>query len=107
MGAEHFLAHDDAVTIPLETPITRDMNVTIRHSQPVRILLAGGEINLPVAAENVGKRWHMRASRCRTWITANRLKMNHPSRPHDTVVRVSEEIKMQPTAILTPQKMWR
>jgi uncharacterized protein YabE (DUF348 family) len=95
-----FLHTSDAVTIPLETPITRDMNVTIRHSQPVRILLAGGEINLPVAAENVGE------ALAQAGIPLQNLDYSQPAEnepiPADRtirVVRVSEEIKMQPTAI--------
>jgi resuscitation-promoting factor RpfB len=95
-----FLVAADAVSIPLETPITRDLTVSIRRSQPVRILLAGGEINLPVAAENVGQ------ALAQAGISLQNLDYSQPAEnepiPADRtikVVRVSEEVKMQPTAI--------
>lgn len=98
-----FLHTADAISIPLETPINQDLSVAIRRSQPVRILLAGGEINLAVAAESVGQ------ALAQAGISLQNLDYSQPAEnepiPADRtirVVRVSEEINMQPTAIPFP-----
>lgn len=95
-----FLRAADAISLPFETPIKQDLTVTIQRSQPVRILLSGGEINLPVAAESVGQ------ALAQARIPLQNLDYSQPAEhepiPADRtirVVRVSEEIKMQPAAI--------
>jgi resuscitation-promoting factor RpfB len=90
----------DALSLPLETPLTGDVTVTIRRSQPVRILSAGKETSLPTAAETVG------TALAQVGVSLQNLDFSRPGEnepiPADRriqVVRVSEEIRMQPTAI--------
>ena len=43
----------DSISLPLETPLTADLKVSVRRSQPIRILVQGQEINLPTSAETI------------------------------------------------------
>jgi uncharacterized protein YabE (DUF348 family) len=90
----------DAISLPLETPLSADLTVTIRRSQPIRILTAGKEISLPAAAQTVGE------ALAQVGISLQNLDYSQPGEtepiPADRtikVVRVREEIKMVPTAI--------
>ncbi len=94
------LRTSDFISVPLETPLITDSKVTIRHSQPVRILVQGQEITLPTAAENIGQ------ALAQAGISLQNLDFSIPSEndpiPADRtikVVRVREEITMQPKPI--------
>ena len=95
-----FLRFADFISVPLETPLIADLKVTIRRSQPVRILVQGQEITLPTAAENIGQ------ALAQAGISLQNLDYSIPSEndliPANRtvkVVRVREEILMQPKAI--------
>jgi len=94
------LRTSDFISVPLETPLIADLKVTIRHSQPVRILVQGQEIILPTAAENIGQ------ALAQAGFSLQNLDYSIPSEnnpiPADRiikVVRVREEITMQPKVI--------
>ena len=94
------LRTSDFISVPLETPLIAELKVTIRRSQPVRILVQGQEITLPTAAENIGQ------ALAQAGISLQNLDYSIPSEnnpiPADRiikVVRVREEITMQPKPI--------
>ena len=94
------LRTSDFISVPLETSLFTDLKVTIRRSQPVRILVQGQEITLPTAAENIGQ------ALAQAGIPLQNLDYSIPSEndpiPADRtikIVRVREEITMQPTPI--------
>ena len=94
------LRTSDSISVPLETPLNTELKVTIRHSQPVRILVQGQEVTLPTAAENIGQ------ALAQAGISLQNLDYSIPSEndpiPDDRtikVVHVREEITMQPKAI--------
>jgi uncharacterized protein YabE (DUF348 family) len=94
------LRTSDFISMPLETPLDADLKVAIRRSQPLRILVQGQEITLPTAAENIGQ------ALAQSGISLQNLDYSIPSEnnpiPADRtikVVRVREEITMQPKPI--------
>ena len=95
-----FLRVADDISMPLSTPLKEELKVAIRRSQPVHIRLASGEVNLPTAAVTVGE------ALAQTGISLQNLDYCLPGEneplPADRiiqVVRVSEEIGMQPSTI--------
>lgn len=95
-----FLRVADVISLPLETGVDRDLSVTIHRSQTVRIFVEGKEIDVPVVGETVGD------ALAQAGISLQNLDYSLPgeneSLPADRlirVVRVSEEVKMQTTAI--------
>jgi resuscitation-promoting factor RpfB len=90
----------DTISIPLDTPLTADIKVTIRRSQPIRILIQGQEITLPSAAETIGQ------ALAQAGISLQNLDYSIPDEndpiPADRtikVVHVREEITTQPKPI--------
>jgi len=90
------LRTSDFISVPLETPLIADIKVTIRRSQPVRILVQGQEITLPTAAKNIGQ------ALAQAGISLQNLDYSIPSEndpiPADRtikVVRVREEVTTQ------------
>jgi resuscitation-promoting factor RpfB len=94
------LRTSDFISLPLESALTSDLKVSIRRSQVVRILVQGKEISLPTAAEKIGQ------ALAQAGISLQNLDYSIPSEndpiPADRtikVVRVREEISMQPKSI--------
>jgi uncharacterized protein YabE (DUF348 family) len=90
----------DTISLPLETPLTLDIKVTIRRSQTIRILVQGQEIALPTAAETIGQ------ALAQAGISLQNLDYSIPGEnepiPADRtikVIRVREEITTQPKTI--------
>jgi uncharacterized protein YabE (DUF348 family) len=90
----------DSISMPLETPLTADLKVSIRRSQPIRIQVQGQEITLPTAAETIGQ------ALAQAGISLQNLDYSIPGEndpiPADSiikVIRVREEITTQPKTI--------
>lgn len=90
----------DFLSLPVQTPLNSDLKVTLQKSQPLRIIENGKEIELLSSAETVGQALTMAG------FSLQNLDYSEPAEnepiPVDHVikiVRVREEIQLQPTPI--------
>jgi len=49
-----FLMAGDDLSLPMQTPLNAALTVTLQRSQPIRIMTADGEFEVPIAAKTVG-----------------------------------------------------
>ena len=94
------LTTSDRVNPPLETPLTRDLQVSIRRGQPVQIQTAGQTITISTAADTVGQALDQAGIALQN-LDYSVPDENQPITPNQTirVVRVREEIQLQSTTI--------
>ncbi len=94
------LSAADYLSLSMDLPMTDEMQVEIRHSQPVRILVQGKEISVSVSAQMVGQ------ALAQAGVALQNLDYSQPAEnepmPADRtikVVRVHEEIQTQSQAV--------
>lgn len=94
------LRSTDILSLPLQTPLKSDLKVTLQKSQPLRIVENGKETELLSSAETVGQALTMAGYSLQNQDYS--VPAENEPLPADRVikiVRVREEIQLQPTPI--------